>query len=295
VDIRHLRYFVAVAEESSFTRAAERLWVAQPGLSAQVRRLEEEMGLRLFIRHSRGVVLTQPGVLLLERARAVLDAFDAVQELGRDLEAGRRGTLRLGLCNCATWSGTSPLLGCFGGAHPDVEVTVVQSLGGLLVREVRDRRLDAAIVPAPFATPELSAVPLSGDPLAVGVPPGHPLDTEGPVDAGDLEGHDLLVHGHRDSGAFDRSIEEVLCGLGVSTAARRKSPDPASLAHDRAPDAVVVTTAASCRRSGLVARKLRPTTRMPFAIVHRAGESSAVLGNFLSVAAEAVTEAYAQR
>ena len=69
MELRHLRYFVAIAEERSFTAAAERLWVAQPGLSTQIRRLETELGVRLFERHARGVDLTEAGALFLERAR----------------------------------------------------------------------------------------------------------------------------------------------------------------------------------------------------------------------------------
>ena len=79
MELRHLRNFVAIAEERSFTRAAERLWVAQPGLSVQVKRLERELGVRLFDRHTRGVDLTDAGELFLERARiAVAAAEDAL-------------------------------------------------------------------------------------------------------------------------------------------------------------------------------------------------------------------------
>ena len=76
MELRHLRYFVAIAEERSFTRAAERLWVAQPGLSTQIRRLESELGVQLFERHTRGVDLTDAGELFLERARTALAAAD---------------------------------------------------------------------------------------------------------------------------------------------------------------------------------------------------------------------------
>jgi DNA-binding transcriptional LysR family regulator len=96
MELRHLRYFVAVAEERSFTRAAERLWVAQPGLSTQIRRLETELGVRLFDRHTRGVDLTDAGRLLLERARVVLAAADTAQATGEDIRAGLNGSLRLG-------------------------------------------------------------------------------------------------------------------------------------------------------------------------------------------------------
>jgi DNA-binding transcriptional LysR family regulator len=108
MELRHLRYFVAIAEERSFTRAAERLWVAQPGLSSQTRRLEEELGVQLFERHSRGVDLTAAGELFLERARAAIAAADAAAAVGADLQAGLAGTVRLGLATDAPCSTGSP-------------------------------------------------------------------------------------------------------------------------------------------------------------------------------------------
>ena len=114
MELRHLRYFVAIAEERSFTRAAERLWVAQPGLSTQIRRLESELGVQLFERHTRGVDLTDAGELFLERARTALAAADAARSTGHDLEEGLVGSVRLGIVTGAGWPGTSALLGRFG-------------------------------------------------------------------------------------------------------------------------------------------------------------------------------------
>src|ERR1700722_11862721 len=97
MELRHLRYFVAIAEERSFTRASERLWVAQPGLSTQIRRLESELGVRLFERHTRGVDLTDAGEVFLERARTALEAADAARATGSDLRQGLVGSIRLGI------------------------------------------------------------------------------------------------------------------------------------------------------------------------------------------------------
>src|SRR5208283_4403329 len=103
MELRHLRYFVAIAEERSFTRAAERLWVAQPGLSTQMRRLEAELGVQLFERHTRGVDLSQAGKLFLERARVAIAAADTAAATGRDLDAGVIGSVRLGVAGGARW------------------------------------------------------------------------------------------------------------------------------------------------------------------------------------------------
>src|SRR5258707_14168474 len=106
MELRHLRYFVAVAEERSFTRAAERLWVAQPGLSTQIRRLETELGVRLFDRHPRGADLTDAGALLLERARAARAAAAAAAAPGADGPAAVNGPRRLGVSSGPSWPRT---------------------------------------------------------------------------------------------------------------------------------------------------------------------------------------------
>src|SRR3954453_7410078 len=122
MELRHLRYFVAIAEERSFTRAAERLWVAQPGLSTQIRRLEEELGVQLFERHTRGVDLTDAGELFLERARVALAAAEDALATGRDLAAGLVGSLRVGLATPAHCSLAHELLETFARERPNVEV-----------------------------------------------------------------------------------------------------------------------------------------------------------------------------
>src|SRR3954449_5883378 len=158
MELRHLRYFVAIAEERSFTRAAERLWVAQPGLSAQIRRLESELGVQLFDRHTRGVDLTDAGELFLERARTALAAANAARSTGHDLEEGLVGSVRLGIVTGAGWPGTSALLGRFGRERPAVELTVVEAYGGTLLRDLRDGRLDAIITPSGFRAADMAPV-----------------------------------------------------------------------------------------------------------------------------------------
>src|SRR6202042_272468 len=127
MELRHLRYFVAIAEEGSFTRAAERLWVAQPGLSTQIRRLETELGVQLLERHTRGADLTQAGELFLERARVALAAADRAGATGRDLETGVVGTIRLGIASGPQWHAASELLQRFNHERAGVELTVLEA------------------------------------------------------------------------------------------------------------------------------------------------------------------------
>src|SRR3954469_20581593 len=269
MELRHLRYFVAIAEERSFTRAAERLWVAQPGLSTQIRRLESELGVQLFDRHTRGVDLTDAGELFLERARAALAAADAARSTGHDLAEGLVGSVRLGVVTGAAWPGTSALLGHFGRERPAVELAVVESYGGTLLRDLRDGRLDAMIAPSEFGSADLSRVRLGREPWLVLTGRGHRLAGAGAVAAPELEGQRFVVTGHRDGAGYDRLVADTLGALGVTAALERGGPGPAMLAAVAAGDALALTTTPDVAIAGLVARAITPARRVDFALLWR--------------------------
>jgi DNA-binding transcriptional LysR family regulator len=285
MELRHLRYFVAIAEERNFTRAAERLWVAQPGLSTQIRRLEAELGITLFTRHTRGVDLTEAGELFLERARTVLAAADNALAIGRDLQAGLVGSVRLGLADEAHAVATPRLLAAFGREHPDVELSVVTSYSGALLRDLRDGRLDAVIAPAGFAS-DLRSLRISSEPWAVLVAPGHRLAAPGPISADALHGEPIVVTGHRDGAGSDRAVSELLDGLGVSPVLVPGGPGPALHAAVTAGDALALGSAPT---GGLIARPLTPTRRVRFALMWRDESPSPALGELIA-SAGAVTE-----
>jgi DNA-binding transcriptional LysR family regulator len=269
MELRHLRYFVAIAEERSFTRAAERLWVAQPGLSTQIRRLESELGVQLFERHTRGVDLTDAGELFLERARTVLAAADAARATGHDLGEGLVGSVRLGLVMGAGWPGVSALLGHFGRERPAVELTVVEAYGGTLLRDLRDGRLDAMIAPSAFGSAELPRVRLGREPWLVLAGGGHRLAAAGPVTAAELEGQRFVVTAQRDGAGYDRLVADTLGALGVTAALERGGPGPAMLAAVAAGDALALTTTPEAAIGGMVARAISPACRVEFALLRR--------------------------
>ncbi len=269
MELRHLRYFVAIAEERSFTRASERLWVAQPGLSTQIRRLESELGVQLFERHSRGVDLTDAGELFLERARTALAAADAARATGHDLEGGLVGSVRLGIVSGAGWPGASALFSHFGAERPAVELTVMESYAGTLLRDLRDGRLDAMIAPSELGSAELRRVRLGREPWLVGAGPGHPLAGSGPIAAAELDGQRFVVTGHRDGAGYDRLVADTLGALGVTAALERGGPGPAMLAAVAAGDALALTTAPQLAIGGAVARSIQPVRRVEFALLWR--------------------------
>jgi DNA-binding transcriptional LysR family regulator len=284
MELRHLRYFVAIAEERSFTRAAERLWVAQPGLSSQIRRLESELGIRLFDRHTRGVSLTQAGDVFLERARAVLAAAEEARSVGRDLEHGLAGAVRLGLA-VETAAGPVPgLLSAFSHDHPGVEVTVFESYAGTVVRELRDGRLDAVVVPSAFGAADLRSLQLSSQRWVVLAAGSHRLGRPGPIQAAELEGEAIVVTGHRDGAGYDRAVTETLDGLGVTAVPHRGGPGPALFAAVAAGEAVALTTEGTAAGLPLVVRAVEPARRLRFALLWRDEAPSPTMNELIRAA-----------
>jgi DNA-binding transcriptional LysR family regulator len=285
VELRHLRYFIAIAEERSFTGAAERLWIAQPGLSTQMRRLEAELGVQLFERHPRGIELTQAGELFLGRARAAVSAADVALATGRDLEAGVIGSLRLGLAAGARWPLASELLLRFARERPGVELSVVEAYGGALWRDLRAGRLDAVVAPTGHGSADLSTLALGHEDWVALVGAGHPLAGIGSVDAEDLQGRPIAVTGHRDGGVLDRTVSELLVGLGVSAPLVPGAQGPARHAAVANNEVVVLTTAPDAVPPGVIVRRLEPRRTLAFELLWRDEVTSPALSELISLAA----------
>jgi DNA-binding transcriptional LysR family regulator len=285
VELRHLRYFIVIAEERSFTGAAERLWIAQPGLSTQMRRLEAELGVQLFEPHSRGIDLTQAGELFLERARVAVSAADVALATGRDLETGIFGSLRLGLAAGARWPLAAELLLRFDHERPGVELTVVEAYGGTLRRDLRAGRLDALIAPTGYGSAGLRTLELGYEDWVVLVGTAHPLAGIGAVNAGDLQGERIAITGHRDGAILDRTISDLLAELGVAAQLMPGAQGPARHAAVAKNEAVVLTTAPDAVPSGVIVRRLEPSRALAFELLWRDEVTSPALSELISLAA----------
>ena len=284
MELRQLRYFVAIAEERSFTRAAERLWIAQPGLSTQMRRLEDDLGVQLLERHSRGVDLTQAGELFLERARVALAATDAAAATGRDLQAGVIGSLRLGIAGGPAWPLTSDLLQHFSRERSGVEVSVLQGYSEALWRDLRDGRLDALIAPSGSTTAGMHSLDLGAADWVVLIGTGHPLAGVGRVAGWELDGERIAVTGHRDSRAYDRAVADLLTDLEVTPELVPGVPWPAVHAAVAGNDVVALTTAPGPLPAGVLARRLEPPRTLSFELVWRDEVPSPALAGFVDAA-----------
>jgi DNA-binding transcriptional LysR family regulator len=288
MELRHLRYFIAIAEERSFTGAAERLWIAQPGLSTQMRRLEAELGVQLFERHPRGTDLTQAGKLFLERARVAVSAADAALATGRDLENGVIGSLRLGLAAGAGWPLASELLLRFGQERPGVELTVVEAYGGALYRDLRAGRLDALVAPTGHGSADLGTLELGHEDWVALVGTGHPLAGIGSVEAQELQGERIAITGHRDGAALDRTVADLLAGLGVAAQLVPGAQGPARNAAVALNEAVVLTTAPDAVPAGVIVRRLEPRRTLGFELLWRDEAMSPALSELINLAAAGV-------
>jgi DNA-binding transcriptional LysR family regulator len=178
MELRQLEYFVAVAEDANFTRAAERLHVAQPGVSAQVKQLERELGLPLLDRSGRTVTLTEAGEAVLPFARAALNAVTGSKQVINELTGLLRGKVAIGTITSCPAVAIADMIDGFHRAHPSIEITLQQDNSDRLVEAVRQGTLDLAVIALSastsypgvtlkvFVDERMVAVVADGDPFA---------------------------------------------------------------------------------------------------------------------------------
>ncbi|AXB41704.1 LysR family transcriptional regulator [Amycolatopsis albispora] len=214
MELRQLEYFVAVAEESHFTRAARRMHVAQSGLSAAIRALEKELGAPLFRRSTRQVRLTGAGEALLAEARRTLSAADAGRDAVAAVQGLVRGSLAIGSLQCLHSLHLPALLRDFVTAHPGLDVRLRHGGSTELLDQVRAGGLDLAFVAKPARCPDdLRFAPLGTERLVLACAPGHPLADQAEVRLPELAG-DRFVDFHPGWGTRDHA-DAVLAEAGV--------------------------------------------------------------------------------
>lgn len=180
MELRQLEYFVAVAEEANFTRAAARVHISQSGVSAQVRRLERELGATLIDRSGRTATLTAAGQAALGHARAVLGAAQAVRQAVDEVSGVLRGRLDVGMVSGCTITPLFDALATFSSAHPGIEISLIEDSSDRLSEQVRNGHIDIALIGAAGQTPVgLQAFTIVSERLVAAVPAGHPLTERG--------------------------------------------------------------------------------------------------------------------
>ncbi|WP_181764063.1 LysR family transcriptional regulator [Streptomyces albidus (ex Kaewkla and Franco 2022)] len=214
MELRHLEYFVTVAEERHFTRAAERLLVSQSGLSASVRALERELGAKLFVRTTRSVELTGAGKALLSEATRTLASMRAAKEAVAAVQGLLRGSLSVGTEQCIAGVHVPRLLARFREEHPKVEIRLRQAGSAQLAEAVGAGRLDLAFVALCAPPPQgVRLMPLTEEPLILLCHPGHSLAAGEEARWAELKG-EALVDFQSDWGVR-QSTDRAFAAAGV--------------------------------------------------------------------------------
>lgn len=197
MELRQLKYFLAVAEESSFTKAAARVHIAQPPLSRQIMNLEEELGVRLFDRGRRGVTLTAEGEYLQEVALGVLSRLDEAQETLEGMSSGRYGRLSVGFIPAAAQSRFPLVIKRFKDAYPHVTIALNEYGSRRMRQLLRKDVLDVGLIRSSGPDEEFESFPFIREPYVIAFPADHPRAGEEMLSLGQLDGEPMIF--------FDRS------------------------------------------------------------------------------------------
>ncbi|NML52515.1 LysR family transcriptional regulator [Streptomyces sp. R302] len=288
---RDLRYFLAVAEELHFTRAAERLYVSQPALSKQIRALERQLGAPLFDRDRQGVRLTEVGTALLPHARAVLAAWDEAEHAVRTAREEASGTLVVGMSTSPGRGGLLPAIRSrFTEAHPRAAPRLRQIGWEDPTAGLADGSSDVAFVWLPLAGPErFRWVVVATEPRLVALPEGHPLAARARIDFAELLDEPFLAlpdtgpelrdywlavdarHGRppvvgAEIASADETYEALVGGLGICLVATGNAP--------------LLT------RGGVVTRPVDGVSESRFALAWRADDTRPLVRDYARAAAD---------
>jgi DNA-binding transcriptional LysR family regulator len=296
MELRHLRYFVAVAEEKHMTRAARRLGIQQPPLSLQIRALEEELQVQLFRRKPRGVELTDAGLSFLDSARAVLDQVERAFATTRRTARGEQGRLVIGFTSSAPFHPFVPrIFRTFREASPLVSLELEESGSSELVQQLHSDEIDAAFIRSPVADlVGLTVRTLVEEPMLVALPAGHKLARAPQSGRGSMlrlaalaEETFILYKRPGAPGLYD-SIITACRSAGFSPRVGQEAPRIVSTLNLVAAGLGVSIVPSSLRRlqmDGVVYRKLSgtPQIKAPLILAYRHGEHSAALQRFIDL------------
>ncbi|GGR66754.1 DNA-binding transcriptional LysR family regulator [Nocardioides luteus] len=290
MELRHLRYFVAVAEERHFGRAAARLHMAQPPLSQQIRQLEAELGLTLLTRTTRRVDLTPAGAAYLDRAREILGAVDDAAHEAASIASGRRGRLLIGCVGSATYSLLPDLARTLRAELPEVEFGFRgEMLSPDQATALLDGSLDLGLMRPLADTAGLSVTTLRQEKLLVALPRDHRFARRRRIRVADLDGEPLVIHAGSGRSAMNTMIQELFDSAGLR----------ADIAHEVAETSTLVTfvaaglgvaitpePSAALAVPGVVYLPLTGTPGIELVAATRAGDESPLITRALAVLAD---------
>ncbi len=286
MELRHLRYFMVVAEERHFGRAAQRLHMSQPPLSRQIQSLEAELGLQLFDRSRRGVAVTPAGAALFARGRAVFDAVDQAVEAAHRASAGEIGRVAIGYVSSLAYVGLGELLRAFRASAPDVDVVVREAPPQEQIEALVDGRLDVGFLRGPIAEPELIAEVSRREALVVVLPAAHRLARRQRIDLGELAREPFVAFPRARSPSFFDALMGLCRTAGFTPRIVQEAPmmDLMSLVMAGFGVAIVPESLRQIGTKGLSFRPLTGAPRADLLLVRRRDDATPAVARFLEVA-----------
>ncbi|MCG8616010.1 MAG: LysR substrate-binding domain-containing protein, partial [Desulfobacterales bacterium] len=215
MELRHIKYFVTVAEELHFGRAASRLNISQPPLSQQIQNLEYELGTKLFFRTKREVSLTKSGELLLREAYQLLEQAKRIKRIAKRSEAGEIGEIRIGIITSACFEVLPTILDRLRKTHPKVGFNVKEYDTADALPAIADGVLDVGLVRVNKVNPPLKNRPLKDDYMVLALPEGHHLISKDKVGVADIKNETFIMFARDVSPLFYDSIMGVLRNQGL--------------------------------------------------------------------------------
>lgn len=264
MELRHLRYFRAVAEDLHFGRAAERLHIAQPPLSQQIRQLERELDVALFTRSTRRVELTPAGSAYLKRAIAVLDEVEDAGQQARRIAAGTEGHLSIGCVGSATYSILPRLVRVLRDELPLVDISIRgEMLAPAQLDALRAGDIDVALLRPPISDGAIRAEVLRRDRLIAALPAEHPLTQRSTVALGDLRDEDFIAHAGQGRSVMGGLLVAVCADAGFAPHIRHEVSETSTLVTLVAAGvgvAVVPEPTADLDIAGVIYRQFAPAS-----------------------------------
>lgn len=289
-ELRHLRYFVAVAEELHFGRAALRLGMAQPPLSQQIRRLEERLGVDLFLRDRRHVALTGPGEILLAEARDLLQHADRVEEAVRRTAAGTSGTIHMGFVGSAVHEVLPTLLRRFRERYPDAAVVPAELSTTEQIAALENGAIDAGLVRLPVEPADIATLRLVEETLVIALPDFHPMSGRRRLPLSALADEPFVLWGRRLNPLFHDEVISACRAAGFTPNIVQEAgemPTIVSMVAAGLGVSLVPESMERVRTDGISYLQVQGgAVRIALALAWRRDEPAPLVRNFVAVARE---------
>jgi len=282
MDLRQLRYFVAVAQERNFTRAAQVLNIAQPPLSRQIQLIEEELGVTLILRKSRPVRLTDAGRLFYEQALQVLGRVDQMKAATRRVGLNQNDVFSIGFVASTLYGGLPSLVRKLRQCAPELDIQLLELLSIQQIPALKEGRIDIGFGRLRHSDPNVIGTALGEERLVVAIPPGTPLASDtGPLQLAALEGQKLILYPKEPRPSYADQVMTLMQEEGVRPSEVLEVREIQTALGLVAAESGLCIIPASARqmRSDLIYRRIgNPRATSPVILNHRAGDGSRHLG-----------------